>query len=67
MCSLIVLLGCHYRGRTFERGVLRKGGGQLSLQDAERGKGSGVVFLAVAHPDLSVGAQSWTNELRLAY
>lgn len=29
--------------------------------------GEGVVFLAVAHPVLSGGAQSRTNELRLAY
>lgn len=47
----------------------RGGGGQLSLQDVwggTEGEG-GFVFLAVAHPVLSGGVQSWTNELRLAY
>lgn len=44
-----------------------RAGGRLSFRDAGRGKGRRFVFLAAAHPVLSGGAQSRTNELRLAH
>lgn len=57
--SLIVLLGCRCRGRTAERGAPWRGGRVVVVL------GGGCV-LAAAHPVLSGGAQSTTNELRLA-
>lgn len=47
--------------------MLRRGGGAVVTPGRRKREGEEVVFLAVAHPVLSGGAQSRTNELRLAY